>query len=403
VAAANEAPRAKVPARAAVSPSAPLLEPKNYRPTLVPITVPLQKLLLDPNNPRILRDHDIPEDQFADPGIQAQALDRMREGDFKLAQLRDSVIENGWQPVDMIFVKRLPGDHFVVLEGNRRVVALRMIEAKHLTPELKRSIDPLPVLEVVGSGDANEWRAQITYLLGVRHHGSLKTWAPFARAHNMYERYLRVGEMSDATFKWNDKVAEHVADTLSVSFDDVKQALKVYRAMRQLNEHERIAKVGIEGRYYSVIGEVLLRRTGGPLKKYVAQDPVTFLLDEPSVDRIDAVCHFSTKGREGAPISNPAEWRSLENILKDPDDTRKRDMLKAVEQEGKKPSEVYAMRAAELRQPRWDRWLKEVAELLNKLVVGELEETTAATTACRKLAGVLDKLGLESGRKAVKS
>ena len=380
--------------------AAALREPKDFRPTLRPIRVPLQELLLDPNNPRILTDSDVPESEFPDTGIQVDAHERMIQGDFKLAELKQSILKNGWQPVDQIFVKQLPSGQFVVLEGNRRLTALRMVIKEDGVPkELLNAIDPLPVLEVVGTKDLEESRAQVTYLLGVRHHGSLKMWAPFARAHNMYERYLQYGRMTDDSFTWDDAVAERVADTLSVGLDAVRDALRVYRVMKQLEAHPAIKSVGIQGRYYSLVREVLSRPKNSPLRKYVAQDPATFRIDDASLSRIDGVCHFSQVGRQGAPISSPAEWRPLEKILLDPDGAKSAELLHQVEVEKKKPSDVYAMRAAELRQPRWDRWLKEVAELLKRLSVGELESTEEATDVSRRLATILDTLAEATAKK----
>src|SRR5260221_12163825 len=58
----------------------------NYRPKLKGIQVPLQKLLLDPNNPRFLEDHTtrVDEKDFADSGVQGETADRMRKEAFNL-------------------------------------------------------------------------------------------------------------------------------------------------------------------------------------------------------------------------------------------------------------------------------------------------------------------------------
>src|SRR5262245_29754210 len=105
----------------------------NLRPELAPIRVPLAKLLLDPNNPRFLEEHAarVPEEDFADSGVQNTAAVRM--GSYRLDELEQSITTNGWQPVDMIFVRqlvKLPG-HYVVLEGNRRLMALRNLRDKN--------------------------------------------------------------------------------------------------------------------------------------------------------------------------------------------------------------------------------------------------------------------------------
>ena len=371
----------------------------NYRPNLKDIEVPLQKLLLDPNNPRFLEDHSvrIDEKDFADSGVQAEAARRMTKETFHLDELKKSIETNGWQPVDMIFVRRieaLPGQ-YVVLEGNRRLMALRDLKREgKLVGATVAAVDPLHVLEVVGTANLDESRAQITYLLGVRHHGSLKTWGPFAQAHNLYERYLQEGKMTSATFRWDERIAARIGDRLSIDVKKIEERLRTYVAMKQLHEVSEINEVGMQGKFYSLVREVLPPGVANsPLRQYVVQDFTSFKLDDESVKRLDKVCHFSTPEREHAPISSPDEWRSLAKILGDVDLEKRAAMLREVEVEKVAPSDVWAVRQAELRQPRWDRWLVEVADLLRRLQVGNIDrDDPHAQRVAGQLAKILDTL-----------
>lgn len=371
----------------------------NYRPELREIQVPLQKLLLDPNNPRFLEDHSnpVPEANYADSGVQNDTLKRMSRDSYRLDELKKSILTNGWQPVDRIFVRKLaqlPG-HYVVLEGNRRLAALREVKER-LSKAVLAQVDPLRVLEVVGAPSEEESRAQVAYLLGVRHHESLKRWRPFAQAHNLYARYLQLGNMTNETFQWDKNIAEQVGDRLGIEVEDIQERLRVYRAMQQLHEHPSIKKIGMEGKYYSLV-ESALPQSKSALKEYIRQDPSTFQLDAESLHRMDAVCHFSTKNREGAPIKSPAEWRPFTRILEDNDAVRRAEMIKEVEEKKQIPSDVSARRQAELRQQRWDRWLTEVAELLRRLQIANLDsEDQRAKDIAARLAAVLDTLGSSS-------
>jgi hypothetical protein len=380
----------------------------NYRPDLKRIQVPLGKLLLDPNNPRFLEDHAIRVDEkdFADSEVQQEAARRMRREAFRLEELTNSIETNGWQPVDMIFVRRvesLPGQ-YVVLEGNRRVMALRDLRSGgKLVGPLEKAVEPLSVLEVVGTGDVDESRAQITYLLGVRHHGSLKTWGPFAQAHNLYERYLQLGKMTDLSFKWDPNIAAQIGEQLALDVKKIEERLRTYRVMKQLYTLPEIRKIGIEGKYYSLVREALPpRQSTNPLKNYIAQDSTTFNLDDEGLRRMDALCHFSVEDRKNAPISGPDEWRSLTRILKDSDAEKRQEMLREVLDEKKAPSDVAARRQAELRQPRWDRWLTEVADLLRKLQISNVDsDDERAKKAGGRLAKILDALPTSSKRSAI--
>jgi hypothetical protein len=382
----------------------------NYRPELRGIEVPLQKLLLDPNNPRFLEDHALRVDEkdFADSGVQDETAQRMRKDAFRLDELKKSIETNGWQPVDMIFVRRLealPGQ-YVVLEGNRRLMALRDLKREgKLVRAMAAAVDPLHVLEVVGTTDVEESRAQITYLLGVRHHGSLKMWGPFAQAHNLYERYLQEGKMTSATFRWDERIAAKIGDRLSVEVKKIEERLRTYVAMKQLHEVPAINEIGMEGKFYSLVKEVLPPgQPRSPLREYVRQDATTFKLDDDSVTRLDHVCHFSTSERGRAPISSPDEWRSLAKILSDVDAEKRAAMLREVEVDKVAPSDVWAVRQAELRQPRWDRWLGEVAGLLRRLQIVNIDrDDSRAQKAAAQLAKILDTLpGQQQNSPAVK-
>ncbi len=378
----------------------------DYRPKLAAISVAVDKLVLDPNNPRFLtHEEDLSSGNPSDPGIQAHAHQRMLADEYRIEELKDSIRKNGWQPVDMIFVRREEGsDRYLVLEGNRRVTAIREVK-KELPADERQDLDPLNVMEVLDDGPLEEVQAKIAYLLGVRHHGSLRPWSPFAQAHNIYRRYLLEAGQDDDSFFWKPEAAEAVARTLSVKTEEVQNRLRVYRVMKQIDQVPSVASIGgIKGRYYSVCAELLLKRgKKSPLRKYIAQDPSSFQLTEEGLDRIDRLGHFSREERAEAPINNPAEWRQYEKILADEDEDRRAQMITAVEVEKQKPSEVYAERAAELRKPRWDTWLREVAALLGRPNLAELDpEDPLARDAITHLLGVLASLetGAPSGEGA---
>src|SRR4051794_19900867 len=99
--------------------------------TLIPqlnkITVSPNALILDPNNPRFIsRAEDRTEEQhILDTSVIKRTLEKMKDDNFHIKDLEKSIINNGWQPVDSIFVRRY-GDYgkYIVLEGNRRVTAI---------------------------------------------------------------------------------------------------------------------------------------------------------------------------------------------------------------------------------------------------------------------------------------
>lgn len=366
-------------------------------PTLRKIKVPAGKLILDPNNPRFLEHDDnlTDESNFLDLGVIEDTREKMRADAYQIAQLEESILTNGWQPVDQIFVRKHQGtDYYVVQEGNRRVTAIRhLLNNTDLPEELKQSIENLDVMEIVDDCDLKTLQIRISYLLGVRHHGSLKKWSAFAQASNMYEQYIGLANQTDETFQWDTDSAQQVANALSVDFKRVEQRIKVYRVMKQIDSLPEVQEIGgIKGQYYSLCEEVLLKGGKSKLAEYIVQDPVTMLLDDESLKRMDNLCHFSVTGRENAPMRNPSEWRKFDKILQDDDDDRRDQLIAEVEDDKIPPSDVWAKREVELYLPRWEIWLQKVSDILSRVQFGDDLESSDAKAAGKRLGILLSKL-----------
>lgn len=378
-------------------------------PKLNKIKVAPSKLILDPNNPRLTsREQDkVPEANFGDPGVIAQTESRMHPGTFgrsgkkkkndkddkfDIRRLIESIQVNGWQPVDSIFVKKYDADKYLVIEGNRRVTAIRAILADDSDESIrvKSDLREIEVLEIIPEGSSEELDKKINYLLGVRHHGSLKKWSPFAQAHSLFKRYLELAKQDKASFQWDPKIGHQVAETVSVEDVVVHDRLKVYRVMEQLGLLPAVKEIdGMKGRYYSLCAEALERKE---LQGYIHQDPSTFLLGEDDLTRFDDLCHFSTENRNDAPITNPQEWRFLAKILAEEDKIKRTEMLSKVERDKYKPSVVWAERAEELSKPQWSTWLKNLNNVLAKVTFSDDLDSDAAKSTVRELVLLLEEL-----------
>ena len=366
-------------------------------PELEQINVAPEKLILDPNNPRLIsRDEDRRiESEALD--LFDQTINRMRESDFKVDEIENSIKQNGWVPVDYIFVKKLDEEgRYLVLEGNRRVTAIRNIRmSDDVDSNLRESFNTIEVMEIVDDIPEDQLRKKIMYLLGVRHHGSLKKWSPFAQAHNIYLRFLELSKIEKSEFSWDENYGQKIADALSIDLKEVFERLKVYRAMEQIGSNEKIKKSedegGIKDRYYSVIKEVLFS-SKKKLKEYISQDATNFLLDKESLDRIINLCHFENKNRNGSPINEPAEWRSLAKILADANDEKREVMMHKVEFEKQRPSDVWAQRSVELQKLQWDKWLIKVNTVMSRVNLGDDMQSDDARNVTSRLLRLISSL-----------
>ena len=382
------------------------METEHLAPKTGKIKAKISKLVPDPNNPRFTTSEDdqVTPTETLDNAITGETFRQMcpNDGDpYRIEDLCRSIKENGWQPVDAMFVKKLDGaeDRYVVLEGNRRLTAIvKLLADPTLDKELRESIQEIEVLEVLANGQSEDAvRNQITYLLGVRHHGSLKRWSAFAQAANIYQRYKELAKLDDDAFAWKDDCADEVASSLSISPGIVRERLKVFIAMRHLAIAPAI-KDGpgeIRDRHYSLIEEALKRKD---LKQFLPQEETTFALPDETVQRFVQLCHFDKAGQgkpeDPPPIRDPREWRSLGKILTDENLTKREENTRRVMENKEFPSEVWAKRSAELRLISWETWLRRLKLRLSRINMGDTfedEDAVALVQDLRKLLSRLEK------------
>ena len=370
-------------------------------PKLQKIEVETKKLILDPNNPRLTtrKEDQFEEADFLDLDLTGTTERKMRDPSgkdkYKIQEIENSIRQNGWLPVDFIFVrKHNDGDHYVVLEGNRRVTAIRsLLDNEELDQKIRNSIMKIDVMEIMDDLPKAELDRKISYLLGVRHHGYLVKWTPFAQAQNIFKRYTELAKQNIETFVWKPDIGEAVANALSVSLKEVEERLKVYRAMWHLGQFPEIKNSpgGIRDRYYSVCAGLILRKNS-KLNDYIKQDPLTFLLEDDGLERFNNLCHFSEPNRDNSPIKNPQEWPKLENILKDQDEERRMQMLEDVEVSKIQPSIVWAKRSAELQKLQWDKWLFQVTNIFKSITMGDDLTSDNAKATVSRLVSLIEKL-----------
>ena len=214
-----------------------------------PIRVPFDRLLLDPNNPRLADErapgYDDPT-RLRDPQLQAELEERVKRI-YRVRPLVNSILGMGWVPIDPILVWELPSapGHYVVVEGNTRTVALRHIrrtldkerarlgrlsgresEALTTTREAvarhERAVAATSEIEVVpveahGTAELHE---VLPRLLGVRHLTNAQKWKPHAvnlYVFGLYERAFRESHGESMAIHMDEAPLDTVAATLSQS------------------------------------------------------------------------------------------------------------------------------------------------------------------------------------------
>lgn len=149
--------------------------------------VRLNNLFLDPNNFRFRDDEEyvfVEESRIQDPDIQRRTQAFLTgRGQEHILDLIHSFRVNGWLPVDNIQVRELGGGRFLVLEGNRRVAALKSLQRKYEDggTDLGR-LDPSVFGRVPVILYADGEREHFLVLMGLKHISGNKKWSGYNQA-----------------------------------------------------------------------------------------------------------------------------------------------------------------------------------------------------------------------------
>lgn len=226
-----------------------------------PIKVSLDRLYLDPNNPRL---GSVEKPGYGDPAllfeenVQVQLEIRVRRTYKAIKDLVNSIMNMGWIPVDAILVWEPPDvlGHYVVVEGNARTTALRMIRREH-AKELKRLakartggfagpsivreleeqvahyeriVASTRTLEVfpVAAPTAAQLVRQLPRLLGVRHISHAQQWKPYATNLYIYSLYRQHFEDSrpGERFRLEEELLRNTGKLVAVNSWRVRRAVQ---------------------------------------------------------------------------------------------------------------------------------------------------------------------------------
>jgi len=314
---------------------------------LLELDINLSDLVLDPNNPRFIQQtqetsfvsdeqaiQDAKQDQilrqFSPQAADGASEEGAEPDTTSIQDLRDSLLRIGYVGIDKIVVRRIgKTGKFLVLEGNRRVAALKSLRRDYdegtapFQKPAKRSeyerhnesYQKLTVLELDTQGlSVADIQKAVSVILGIRHHGSLLPWEPVARAFNIYCEYKKLA--GDDFTEIELKHTKAVAERLCILPGEVKQALRSYVAYLQLREAfgEDVRNVDFS-LIETAVGNKTLRGS------YLRIDENTYRLDAASLERLNRICQFGRREKlpkPGGPkkiISDPKEIRRLAQIV----------------------------------------------------------------------------------------
>lgn len=198
---------------------------------LKPVQKSIDDLLLDPNNYRF---HDmkgyvkVSPKRYHENNVQERAERLLLEnGETELRALKESINENGYIPLETLIVKAYPYQKgkYVVIEGNRRVAAIRWIkrDKEHgvdLPADLIRSLGTLPVIIL----DKESLQGNLAHvMMGLRHVTGVKQWGSYQRAQ------LIVELVDDLELSISD-----AAKSISMTTHEATRRYRAFKALSQM-------------------------------------------------------------------------------------------------------------------------------------------------------------------------
>jgi len=196
------------------------------------VSVHIDELYLDVNNPRFHGESDLKLLESSDP-FDPRNQEIIRQyilKKYSATEIVDSILEVGFIPVDLIVVEEMDGK-YIVVEGNRRVTALKTIHGNiqrrelHPNKETIESITSFEALKInseTGNPELKKWILQ-----GIRHVSGVRGWGPFQQAMLIHELYYNHGLL----FK-------DIAKTIGIHHNRVSTMLRAYLSILQMKKFD---------------------------------------------------------------------------------------------------------------------------------------------------------------------
>jgi hypothetical protein len=202
----------------------------------------IENLFLDPSNPRLRLGRLEPS------APQEKVLEYMRS--WSLEELAVSFLENGYWPQEAVIVvkEELYGapSKFVVVEGNRRIAALKYLKRAMTGESVPRAWKRI----VEGAKPDDNLFTEVPYILsdsredviaflGFRHVTGIKQWAPAEKA----EFIARLVDENSMSY-------ESVRRQIGSRIDTVRRNYIAYRILEQIDELDiEVSEEGVDRRF----------------------------------------------------------------------------------------------------------------------------------------------------------
>jgi hypothetical protein len=325
--------------------------------------VPIDAIMLDPNNPRLatVSTEETPEERIAEDGAQAATLRRLNAGRFDMDGLRSSIRRSGLLPIDRIVVRPIEGEEakYVVLEGNRRIGAIKTLLEQHhdgditLEDAVLASVEEPEVLVLEGEG-AEQARLDQWLIQGVRHITGIRQWGGYQAARTIQTMIEKLGYDEP-----------EVAEALNLSVQRVKRSMRVLAALEQMSEDEEYGEFAAPD-LYAYFDELVKRPS---VRNWIGWDNETYkFTDEERAREFFSWIAPDEELDDEPRISTSGDVRQLDSVLGSDA------ALGVLNTPGNTLSEALVLAAPEPLVPEWRKPVERAIDALNAIPTAELEQ-----------------------------
>ncbi|PBB09701.1 hypothetical protein CKW39_01050 [Kocuria sp. WRN011] len=324
-------------------------------------TLALDDIVLDPNNFRFKKPSstaEVAEKRFAEDKVQALALARIQ--DDGVGELKLSISENGFVPVERIVVRAIDvpdaeTQTYVAVEGNRRTAALKLLQRDNaggvdLPATVVEVFDKVPVL-IAEDASPDDLLA----IMGIRHVGGPKEWGGYQAARLVYQL------LHD-----NDLSAREVASRLGLSVQEVNRRHRAFSALAQMTEDEAFGDA-VTPEMYPVFHEVV----GQPsMRDWLGWDTKTYTFADSSSREL---LYGWLAGTDGADpkITSFGDIRLLRQVMEN------EDAFLALTDDDQTLEQAVAIANADARATKWLPNVKVALKSLSEMSAETIENLGA--------------------------
>jgi len=225
-------------------------------------TLNLDDIFLDPNNPRFYgREKLISDTRIISDSIQKGCLEKMEI--FSTDELKENIQRVGFLPIDKIVVRPIKNveNKYVVVEGNRRITALKQLKMEHERGEIELpegildSILKFKVYVYTGKEPDIAWVIQ-----GIRHISGIKNWKPYQQA-----------KLLTLLVKERNIKIEDAGKAVGIGPTKSARLMRSYYAYEQSTEDEEFGDQLSED-YFSFFQEAVFPSIGTPMQNWLEWD-----------------------------------------------------------------------------------------------------------------------------------